>query len=120
MNVSQDEITRYKTYGKSRSLRLPGFDYRSPHAYHMTWATANRKPLLTKPDIMIPLVDELEAEAKNGGMLIYAYCFMPDHVHLLLSPKDRRDVALFIRAYKSKTTRVYWRTGNRGKLWQHG
>ncbi len=120
MNVSKDKISGYKTYGKRRSLRLPGFDYRSPHAYHLTWGTVDRKQLLRNPSIVIPLIEELKVEAKDRGILLYAYCFMPDHVHLLVSPERGQDVVSFIQSYKSKTTRIYWGMGNRGKLWQHG
>jgi len=120
MRDPKDEIRGYKTYGKHRSLRLRGFDYRTPHAYHLTWGTARRKPLLIDTGLVRPLIEQLEREAKNGEMTLYAYCFMPDHVHLLLSPEGGQDVESFIQSYKSKTTRIYWETGNRGRLWQHG
>jgi len=120
MNSSEDEIRGYKTYGKHRSLRLRGFDYRTPHAYHLTWGTAGRKPVLIDSNTVILLIEQLEREAKNGEMILYAYCFMPDHVHLLLSPEGGQDVVAFVQTYKSKTTRIYWETGNRGRLWQHG
>ena len=120
MRDPKDEIRGYKTYGKHRSLRLRGFDYRTPHAYHLTWGTARRKPLLIDPGLVIPLIEQLERKAKNGEMILYAYCFMPDHVHLLLSPEGGQDVESSIQSYKSKTTRIYWETGNRGRLWQHG
>ena len=120
MNASKDEIRGYKTYGKRRSLRLTGFDYRTPHAYHLTWGTISRKPILVDSGLSIPLIDELEREVSNEEMLLYAYCFMPDHVHILLAPEGGRDVLSLVRTYKSKTTRIYWKLGNRGRLWQHG
>ena len=54
-------------------------------------------------------------------MMVYAYCFMPDHVHLLLAPTEGgHDPISFIQRYKSKSTRTYWETGGKGKLWQRG
>ncbi|TSA49100.1 transposase [archaeon] len=120
MNASKDEVRGYKTYGKRRSLRLRGFDYRTPHAYHLTWGTADRRPVLSDPGIVIPLIEELERETSSEEFLLYAYCFMPDHVQLLLSPEGEQDVVSFIQSYKSKTTRIYWETGKKGRLWQHG
>jgi len=120
MNASKDELRGYKTYGKRRSLRLRHFDYSTPHVYHLTWGTLARKPVLSHSVIVMPLVEELEREAKSGEMLLYVYCFMPDHVHVLLSPLGEQDVASFVQAYKSKTTWLYWKTGNHGRLWQHG
>ena len=141
----RDAVSGYKTYGKRRSLRLRGFDYRTPRPYHLTWGTVHRKAVLNNRGLVVSLIENLEAEANDAGMLVYAYCFMPEHVHLLLSPEGKspegkspegkspegmssagvpsergKDVVQFVQAYKSKTTRLFWRMGNRGKLWQHG
>ncbi len=51
--------------------------------------------------------------------MVYAYCFMPDHVHLLLSPAENgRDPIAFVQGYKSRSTHIYWGEGGTGKLWQ--
>jgi putative transposase len=95
----------------------------------------HRKAALNNRELVVSLIESLEAEANDAGILVYAYCFMPEHVHLLLSPEGMspegmppegvpsergKDVVQFVQAYKSKTTRLFWRMGNRGKLWQHG
>ena len=115
-----NDTHRYKTFAKRRSLRLRGFDYRTPHTYHLTWGTARRKPLLTDPDLTKRLIEILKQEAKGYGMLLYAYCFMPDHVHLLLCPEEGKDPMKFVQRYKGKTTRIYWRVSRQAKLWQRG
>ena len=135
MDGPRDTVSGYKTYGKRRSLRLRGFDYRTPRPYHLTWGTVHRKAALNNRELVVSLIESLEAEANDAGILVYAYCFMPEHVHLLLSPEGMfpegmppegvpsergKDVVQFVQAYKSKTTRLFWRMGNRGKLWQHG
>jgi putative transposase len=44
---------------------------------------------------------------------------MPNHLHLLLSPPGNgRSVSEFIGAFKSRTTRIAWEYGFRGKIWQ--
>jgi len=53
-------------------------------------------------------------------MLLYAYCFMPDHVHLLLCPEEGKDPMKFVQRYKGKTTRAYWKVSRQAKLWQRG
>ena len=126
----RDTVSGYKTYGKRRSLRLRGFDYHTPRPYHLTWGTVHRKAALNNRELVVSLMESLEAEANDAGMLVYAYCFMPEHIHLLLSPEGMssegvpsergKDVVQFVQAYKSKTTRLFWRMGNREKLWQHG
>ena len=111
---------QYKTYGKRRSLRLPAFDYHSPHTYHITWGTFRRKPLLAHSDLTSALINMLPLTAESADIVLYAYCFMPDHVHLLLRPGQGKDVTSFVQTYKEKTTRTYWKKGGRGRLWQRG
>jgi len=44
---------------------------------------------------------------------------MPDHLHLLLSPPGNDlSISQFIGGFKSKSTRIAWGYGIRGKLWQ--
>jgi REP element-mobilizing transposase RayT len=62
----------------------------------------------------------LPLDPNGSSIILHAYCFMPDHVHLLLRPKQGEDVTSFVRVYKGKTTRAYWEMGGRGKLWQRG
>jgi len=120
VNDRKDEIRGYKSYGKRRSLRLPDVDYGVVRAYHVTWATVDRKQALIDPHISIPVIQELQVEALDGKILVYAYCVMPDHIHLLISPQGGQNIVSFVQAYKSRTTQIYWRTGNRGRLWQAG
>ena len=105
-----------KTFGRRQSLRLPGFDYHPSYIYHLIWGTYRRKPSLSRSALTVKLVDLLTEEVK-GQVRIYAYCFMPDHVHLLVSGIDPRK---FAQRYKGRSTRIYWETGGVGKLWQRG
>jgi putative transposase len=43
---------------------------------------------------------------------------MPDHLHLLLQPEMETDIIEFVQRYKSWTTRLAWKHGVTGKLWQ--
>ncbi|HAL61782.1 MAG TPA: IS200/IS605 family transposase [Chloroflexi bacterium] len=46
---------------------------------------------------------------------------MPDHLHLLVQPPgDGTTVSRFVQELKSMTTRLYWKLGGAGKLWQRG
>jgi len=105
-----------KTFGRRQSLRLPGFGYHPSYIYHLIWGTYRRKPSLSRSALTVKLVDLLTEEVK-GQVRIYAYCFMPDHVHLLVSGIDPRK---FAQRYKGRSTRIYWETGGVGKLWQRG
>jgi REP element-mobilizing transposase RayT len=108
---------------RSHSLnphRLAGFDYADPdHAHFLTICSR----LNTAPFIDVRLAGEVVASLDwlraNRGLLLYAWCLMPDHLHLLLRPGDRqRPLGALIGALKSFTTRQSWGLGYRGALWQ--
>src|SRR4029079_14819487 len=50
---------------------------------------------------------------------IAAACLMPDHVHLLVRPKES-GILQFLNAWKSISPRAAWGCGHRGGLWQPG
>ncbi len=46
---------------------------------------------------------------------------MPDHLHLLVqSPGEGTTISRFVQGLKSMTTRLHWKLGGVGKLWQRG
>ena len=114
------ETPRYKTYSARRALRLVGFDYRASRAYHVTWGTYQRRRLLASELLTRRIARILEQEAARARMILYAYCLMPDHIHLLVQPEANTNLISFVQGFKSKTTRAYWRSGGAGKLWQRG
>jgi len=109
----------YKTFGRNRSLRLPAFDYASPHAYFVTVGTYQKLPLLSEPRRAEVVFDCLIWCRDRYGYAVYAYCLMPDHVHLLATPVDGAiGLPGFIGAFKSLSTRSIWKQGHQGVLWQ--
>ncbi len=50
-----------------------------------------------------------------------AYSVMPDHLHLLLAPRDDVTLAASMKAIKNfSARRINQRLGNKGSLWQEG
>ncbi len=49
---------------------------------------------------------------------IYAYCFMPDHFHLLLSASPKKGIIDFIGEFKSLSTKIAWKYKFEGAIWQ--
>ena len=62
----------------------------------------------------------LLAEGCAGvGVAVWGYCLMPDHVHLILVPRDEAGLrAALSEAHRRYTRRVNFREGWRGHLWQ--
>ena len=98
--------------------RIKGFKYKGSYFYFLTICTNFRKPILTSNEIINKALDILKLASQEFHFQVYAYCFMPDHLHLLLVAKNH-NVSLtdFVKSFKQKTSYHYkQRYGN--KLWQ--
>src|SRR5260370_11115757 len=75
--------------------------YLGPRSYFLTICTSQRRKLFTDQRLVELLVNEL-AQFRSQGFSIYAYCFMPDHCHVLaVAMTDTSDLAKAVRAFKS-------------------
>ena len=102
-----------------KSTRLKDFDYSSLKAYFITICSLDKNTIFTNDAFNAKIIKLLLEEKKRLGFLIYVYCLMPDHLHLLLSPPgDGESISAFIGAFKSKATRLAWSYGIDGKIWQ--
>jgi putative transposase len=109
----------YRTFGRNRSLRLPGFDYSAPYVFLVTVATRDRVNVFAVPTYADTVVDCLGLCRHQYNYAVYAFCLMPDHVHLLLTPwESGTGLPQFIGAFKSLSTRAFWNCGGNGRLWQ--
>jgi putative transposase len=81
-------------------------------------ATLDRRRIFENLLLTDACVDLLGTHANATGVPVYAYCFMPDHLHLLLSPTRSTSVFDFVRVYKSLSTRLAWQHEHAGRLWQ--
>ena len=65
------------------------------------------------------IVATLLAERLRAGIDVYVYCLMPDHLHMLIGPRqDGRSMLTFVDQFKGKSTRASWAHGWQGRLWQ--
>jgi putative transposase len=92
---------------------VPGY----PH--HLTQrGNRSQRTFFRKDDYRAYL--ELMAEwCGQCGVSVWAYCLMPDHVHLIVVPKSQDSLHRAIgEAHRRYTRRVNFREGCRGHLWQ--
>ncbi|MFA5909773.1 MAG: transposase [Vicinamibacterales bacterium] len=104
----------------ARPRRLGGISYVGPAAYFITSCTLDRCKAFTTNDFCDECQLELLATSQRFGFSATAYCFMPDHVHYLVSG-TRADASLpdFVSMWKQRTGFAWHkRTGKR--LWQKG
>ena len=117
----RDIKRRWKTYGKSRSLRLQGFDYSSPRLYSLTICAREGESPFTNSDLCQGVERLIRACKERCNFRVYAWCLMPDHLHLLVQPPgDGTTVSRFVQGFKSMTNRLHWKLEGAGKLWQRG
>ncbi len=107
---------------RRNSLRLAAFDYSNPH--HVFFVTTCARQLhqpFAKSALAEQIIESLLFLSRRQDWRLYCYCLMPDHLHMALSPEPGRDdLARLMQRFKSFTTRLAWRHGYRGALWQRG
>ena len=60
----------------------------------------------------------LREEVEDGHVEVWAYCLMPNHVHLVMVPHDSAALARAIHGAHGRYARwLHWRTGQSGHLW---
>ena len=101
---------------KRKTIRLPKEAYRNGHPFFITICTYQRRPYFADHP---PLADELtmilKACAEQRKAKLYAWCIMPDHIHLLVEDSD---IQQFIRGIKGRCTPIARQLLSGEKLWQ--
>jgi len=86
--------------------RLPLESYRDPGAYALTLVTHERVKAFADGALVSHCLELLRQESEAHGFQVVAYCFMPDHLHLLVGSEETCDLLRFVKAFKQKTG--YW------------
>jgi len=96
---------------------LKGFDYLGLHRYSLTFCTGYRRPAFKDGAVVELVLAQISRAGTENQFAIIAYCFMPDHLHLLIEGQsEASDCKRFIaRAkqysgfyYKQKYGRTLW------------
>jgi len=90
---------------------------RMPH--HITQRGNRRQQTFFCEDDYIAYLQLMREWCGKQGVEIWAYCLMPNHVHLIAVPKSEDGLRRAIgEAHRRYTRRVNFREGWRGHLWQ--
>jgi len=88
-----------------------------PH--HVTQRGNRRQPVFFCDDDYETYKALLAEGCRAAGVAVWAYCLMPNHVHLILVPRDADGLrAALGEAHRRYTRHVNLREGWRGYLWQ--
>lgn len=81
--------------------RLRQFDYLGFHRYFLTFCTHERQPYFADAEVVDCVRAQFVRAAQLHEIAIVAYCFMPDHVHMLVEGvSERADAKRFIVSAK--------------------
>ena len=104
----------------NRPPRLPGFSYIGLHRYSLTICVHERRNVFTNAPLVAEMLRQISQCTRDWRFAIPAYCFMPDHLHLLAAAEaDDSDLRQFAQRAKQRMGYAYRRT-SRSHLWQDG
>jgi putative transposase len=105
--IREGKVKRY--FRATRKLNVPGL------VSHITQRAAGKEPLFVEEADYLEMIRLLNETATKHTLLLYAFCLMPNHVHLLLSLREgsledaMRDL---FAPYAARFNRKYERKGH--------
>jgi putative transposase len=101
-----------------RPEHLKTFDYIGLHQYFLTFCTHERARLFVKADVVELVRTQIERACADYRVAVIAYCFMPDHAHLLVEGQaEDSDCRQFISRAKQYSG-FHYRAKYGRRLWQ--
>jgi len=103
-------------YPQRKKIRLSAERYLERNGYFLTMCTHERVARFRQAGLVAQLRSMLKDCAAGYMFDISAYCFMPDHLHLLtMGRQESSDLLAFARAFKQRSG---FFLGRRHRLWQ--
>ncbi|MBM2827172.1 MAG: hypothetical protein HW403_1236 [Dehalococcoidia bacterium] len=102
-----------------KTIRLPSEAYSVVGTMcSITIAVQDRRPVFADPTIASAAIQVLREHSTANAVPVYAYCIMPDHVHLVIGPSPTCDIISFVGQFKNLAQRAAWSYSVRGAFWQ--
>jgi putative transposase len=100
------------------SPRLKTFDYLGFYRYFVTICTYDRVTVFIDDQSVDHVLMHLSRTADDQRFSVVAYCFMPDHVHMLVEGIHfAADFREFVRIFKQRSS-FAWKQRTGRALWQ--
>ena len=87
--------------------------------FSITICTKDRRPIFSNALWAKTIIDTFQTDPFQNSIESYAHCLMPDHLHLLVSPKNANLID-FIGRWKSYTANLLNKAGWDEPCWQRG
>lgn len=103
---------------REKSHRLPRSCYIGETTVSLTLCIEQRVPVFSDPGLVAQFVDILGATATRWSCIVPVYCFMPDHLHLVVhGDNPTSDIWKMAAGYKQRTG-YWWSSHRHGTYWQ--
>jgi len=104
----------------NRPRRLKEFPYKGFVTYFLTICTDKHVRAFEDLDFARWAIAQLLKQCAARDFEVSAYCFMPDHVHLLVRGRsETADLRSLILSWNTRTG-YEWRRRHQSRLWQQG
>jgi putative transposase len=97
---------------------LKTFDYLGFHRYSLTFCTDRRQKMFTTQDVVHLVLAQIARASGQYQFGIVAYCFMPDHTHLLIEGQSADSDAKEFIARAKQYSGFHYKKARRSRLWQ--
>jgi len=74
--------------------------------YFVTFTVVNWIDIFTRKEYKIEIVNALNYCIKNKGLIVYAWCLMSNHLHLVCSAREGFRISDIIRDFKKFTSKT--------------
>ena len=102
----------------SRPEHLKGFDYRGPNQYFLTFCTDSRKRHFVTEDAVAVAGTQIQRAATEQSIALLTYCYMPDHLHLLVEGQAEDSDCLRFIARAKQFSGFHYKAKFGHRLWQ--
>jgi len=101
-----------------KNLRLSAENYLGKRFYFLTLCFESRRRFGANPRVASWLITCLQEHSAASGFFVYAYCVMPDHLHILACARsDESNLMAFVESFKQESAFEFARRTRRD-LWQ--
>ena len=86
---------------------------------HIMHRGNNRQDIFNTEDDLVRVKEDIEHGLKKSGCSLHAYVIMSNHLHLLVTPESKRELAFFMQAMANRYVRYYNALHKRtGTIWE--
>jgi len=114
-------LVRFAFVSLRRPRRVDGFPYVGIHRYSLRFSTHARRALFVEAVPVARAHAEILRTAAEDQFAVLAYCFMPDHLHLVVEgTSPTSDLRRFTKVSKQRVDYVFRTQLEIRSTWQEG